>query len=138
MMWRSTNRLLMGTLTSRAQSGRQYSDQAKDFVSKLLTYKDEERPTAEEALSHPWITGDNSGVPFAAAEPQIVWSAGKHNTPTEQSKDLAMFVATRKEQDQPEARHDRHKGTEKDEDVSATRQVPPEPHKLTPSLLKNQ
>ncbi|CAB9526679.1 expressed unknown protein [Seminavis robusta] len=51
------------------------SDQAKDFVSKLLTYKDEERPTAEEALSHPWITGDNSGVPFAAAEPQIVWSA---------------------------------------------------------------
>ncbi|CAB9526677.1 MAP kinase-activated protein kinase 2 (Fragment) [Seminavis robusta] len=59
------------------------SDQAKDFVSKLLTYKDEERPTAEEALSHPWITGDNSGVPFAAAEPQIVWSA----EPAVKSKD---------------------------------------------------
>ena len=32
------------------------SDNCKDFISKLLTYKPEERPTAGEALEHPWIT----------------------------------------------------------------------------------
>ena len=31
------------------------SDNCKDFISKLLTYKPEERPTASEALQHPWI-----------------------------------------------------------------------------------
>jgi len=32
------------------------SDKAKDFITKLLTYKPEERPTAEQALKHPWIS----------------------------------------------------------------------------------
>lgn len=32
------------------------SDNAKDFISKLLTYKPEDRPTADSALRHPWIT----------------------------------------------------------------------------------
>merc|ERR1711966_425021 len=31
------------------------SDNCKDFITKLLTYKQEERPTAAEALQHPWI-----------------------------------------------------------------------------------
>jgi len=31
------------------------SDKAKDFITKLLTYDPEKRPTAQEALSHPWI-----------------------------------------------------------------------------------
>jgi len=31
------------------------SDNCKDFISKLLTYKPEERPTASEALQHPWL-----------------------------------------------------------------------------------
>ena len=31
------------------------SDNCKDFISKLLTYKPEERPTAAEALQHPWV-----------------------------------------------------------------------------------
>lgn len=31
------------------------SQKAKDFITKLLTYKAEDRPTAEEALKHPWI-----------------------------------------------------------------------------------
>jgi len=31
------------------------SDNCKDFITKLLTYKQEERPTASEALQHPWI-----------------------------------------------------------------------------------
>lgn len=31
------------------------SDKAKDFIKKLLTYRPELRPTAEEALQHPWI-----------------------------------------------------------------------------------
>jgi calcium-dependent protein kinase len=32
------------------------SDNAKDFISKLLTFKQEDRVTAEQALKHPWIT----------------------------------------------------------------------------------
>jgi serine/threonine protein kinase len=31
------------------------SDKAKDFISKLLTYDIEARPSAEEAIQHPWI-----------------------------------------------------------------------------------
>ena len=31
------------------------SDNAKDFIRKLLTYEQEKRPTAEMALQHPWI-----------------------------------------------------------------------------------
>lgn len=30
------------------------SDEAKDFVAKLLTVNSEERLTADEALKHPW------------------------------------------------------------------------------------
>lgn len=31
------------------------SDLAKDFIAYLLTYDEDERPTAEEALQHPWL-----------------------------------------------------------------------------------
>jgi len=31
------------------------SDKAKDFISKLLTYNKDERPAAEEILTHPWL-----------------------------------------------------------------------------------
>ncbi len=32
------------------------SDKAKDLITKLLTYDVDQRPSAEEALKHPWIT----------------------------------------------------------------------------------
>jgi serine/threonine protein kinase len=31
------------------------SDNCKDFITKLLTYKQDDRPTAEDCLQHPWI-----------------------------------------------------------------------------------
>lgn len=31
------------------------SDEAKDFICNLLAYEEEERPTAEQALTHPWL-----------------------------------------------------------------------------------
>lgn len=31
------------------------SDRAKDFITRLLTYDIEQRPSAEESLQHPWI-----------------------------------------------------------------------------------
>lgn len=34
------------------------SDKAKDFIDSLLTYNPNARITAEEALRHPWITGE--------------------------------------------------------------------------------
>jgi len=32
------------------------SDKCKDFISQLLTYDPEKRPSAEKMISHPWIT----------------------------------------------------------------------------------
>lgn len=32
------------------------SENAKDFIKKLLIFKQGDRPTAEDALKHPWIT----------------------------------------------------------------------------------
>ena len=32
------------------------SQKAKDFISKMFTYKPDERPSAEQALQHPWLT----------------------------------------------------------------------------------
>lgn len=32
------------------------SDKGKDLITKLLTYDHEQRPSAEDALKHPWIT----------------------------------------------------------------------------------
>ncbi len=32
------------------------SDKAKDLITKLLTYDVDQRPSAEDALKHPWIT----------------------------------------------------------------------------------
>ena len=31
------------------------SDNCKDFITQLLTYKQEDRPSAADALKHPWI-----------------------------------------------------------------------------------
>jgi len=36
------------------------SDDAKDLINKLLTVEPKDRPTAEEALKHPWIKGGGS------------------------------------------------------------------------------
>jgi len=37
------------------------SDDAKDFIKKLLKADPSLRPTSEEALKHPWLTGKNAG-----------------------------------------------------------------------------
>jgi calcium-dependent protein kinase len=36
------------------------SDSAKDLVDKLLSFKWQDRPTAEEVLNHPWIRGESA------------------------------------------------------------------------------
>ena len=33
----------------------QVSDQGKDFITQLLTKEQDKRPSAEQALQHPWI-----------------------------------------------------------------------------------
>ena len=43
------------------------SDNCKDFISKLLTYKPEDRPSAQEILQHPWIV-ELSGVAVNESE----------------------------------------------------------------------
>ena len=41
------------------------SDSAKDLIAKLLTTDTAKRLTAEEALEHPWLTGETtSGTPM--------------------------------------------------------------------------
>jgi calcium-dependent protein kinase len=38
------------------------SDKAKDLITQLLTYDPEKRPSAEEALKHPWIHDLSQGT----------------------------------------------------------------------------
>ena len=45
-----------GTFSFEDKAWNNISDNCKDFISKLLTYKPEERPTAEQCLEHAWIT----------------------------------------------------------------------------------
>ena len=48
------------------------SDTCKDFICKLLTFNPEERPTAAEALQHPWLT---------ETEYSIILEQTQHMTP---------------------------------------------------------
>ncbi|KAI8993411.1 kinase-like domain-containing protein [Pilobolus umbonatus] len=41
------------------------SDEAKDFIDKLLTFNPKNRITAEEALKHPWIMTENKDINLA-------------------------------------------------------------------------
>ena len=45
-----------GAFTFDDKAWNNISDRCKDFITQLLTYKQEERPSAEFALQHPWIT----------------------------------------------------------------------------------
>ena len=38
------------------------SDQAKDFITQLLTMDVDKRPSAAEALKHPWIEQANEAI----------------------------------------------------------------------------
>ena len=40
------------------------TDKAKDLITQLLTYDPEKRPSAEEALKHPWITESSVSAPI--------------------------------------------------------------------------
>ncbi len=46
----------MGKFSFSDPCWNQISDKAKGLITKLLTYDPEQRPSAEEALKHPWIT----------------------------------------------------------------------------------
>ena len=41
------------------------SDDAMDFIQDLLTYEPENRPTAEQALNHPWLSDSRKRVSAA-------------------------------------------------------------------------
>lgn len=45
----------MGKYTFSDPCWNQITDKAKSLISKLLTYDPEQRPSADEALKHPWI-----------------------------------------------------------------------------------
>ena len=51
----------MGIISFDDKSWNNISELAKDFISELLTYNYKDRPSAEKALKHPWIT-QNSGT----------------------------------------------------------------------------
>jgi len=38
------------------------SDKGKDLISQLLTYEPDKRPSAEQALQHPWIADLSAGT----------------------------------------------------------------------------
>src|SRR5688572_17977491 len=45
----------IGKFTFDDEHWKSSTPEVKDFISKLLTYDPEKRPSAEEALQHPWI-----------------------------------------------------------------------------------
>lgn len=47
--------VLEGVVEFHDEIWNEVSEEAKDFVKMLLTYEPPKRPTAEEALKHPWI-----------------------------------------------------------------------------------
>ena len=49
------NNIINGEFDFSSSAWNGISDKAKDFIQKLLTWDEGERPTAEEALQHPWI-----------------------------------------------------------------------------------
>ena len=56
-----------GAFTFDDKAWNNISDKCKDFITKLLTYKQEERPSAQEMLQHNWIV-DLSSVTVNEAE----------------------------------------------------------------------
>ncbi|CAB9511607.1 MAP kinase-activated protein kinase 2 (Fragment) [Seminavis robusta] len=77
--------IVEGYFDFKDQAWEGVSDQAKDFVSKLLAYKEEDRPTAEQALGHPWFTNNDNGLTFSEAPPapQVVFTASSTAAVTE-------------------------------------------------------
>ena len=61
------NKMIEGKVTFDDPAWKTVSPNAIDFVKKLLTYKEEERPTAGEALQHPWIKENASITPETIA-----------------------------------------------------------------------
>lgn len=49
-------RILDGSFEMSGKVWDAISDEAKDFITELLTYESDKRPSASDALSHPWIT----------------------------------------------------------------------------------
>lgn len=49
------NKVKKGVVSFSDQSWSAISDNAKDFIKKLLTFDIETRPNAEDAIKHPWI-----------------------------------------------------------------------------------
>ena len=59
---RLNQNVLVGSLDFEDQVWQSVSDLAKDFVSQLLEYEEDKRPTAQKALSHPWLEQLRSGT----------------------------------------------------------------------------
>jgi len=54
-----------GVVTFHKQYWGHVSDKAKDFIRSLLTLDPKNRPTAGEALRHPWLENANSSILFS-------------------------------------------------------------------------
>ncbi|GJN91210.1 hypothetical protein Rhopal_004228-T1 [Rhodotorula paludigena] len=61
------------------------SEEAKDFIRKLLTVNEDERPTAAEALDHPWLRSALSRPPSPAALSKPA-SLAPHDPPTDEQR----------------------------------------------------
>ena len=49
------NKVLQGSFNFEDSIWNSISENGKDFITKLLTFEQSDRPTAEEALKHPWF-----------------------------------------------------------------------------------
>eukprot|EP00511_Aplanochytrium_stocchinoi_P007376 CAMPEP_0204831178 /NCGR_PEP_ID=MMETSP1346-20131115/10058_1 /ASSEMBLY_ACC=CAM_ASM_000771 /TAXON_ID=215587 /ORGANISM="Aplanochytrium stocchinoi, Strain GSBS06" /LENGTH=411 /DNA_ID=CAMNT_0051961999 /DNA_START=576 /DNA_END=1811 /DNA_ORIENTATION=+ len=73
------------------------SDEAKNFIRSMLTYDPKSRPTANEALRHPWLENANSTILFSVPNDSFVGTLAnirKFNAKNELKKATFAYIAS--------------------------------------------
>jgi serine/threonine protein kinase len=76
-----------------AKSWARVSPEAKDLITKLLTYKFKNRITAKAAIQHPWIANRESEITEETME-HVIANISSFNAQTKLKNAIHTFVAT--------------------------------------------
>ena len=85
-------KILRGTFAFRGRVWKYISNEAKDFVTDLLAYEPEKRPTAEKALENPWLRTQNDLLAPEVAKMDVVQACVENFATYCTLKRLALMV----------------------------------------------